>query len=1030
MIKKAILILAIMLGALGPVAALAASSSFPFVSTWVLPAPSSVYTFGSDIHVTGTWQLPPNWAGNIYVYLDGAQVSNTAGDQYVSVNNISGTGTTTGSFDFNIGPRPDGAHSTQLVFWGGQECAINTVVGAGAPLCAVSEDNYVPNQVYPERTFSVGIPPFPRMVITPDPEMVFANVPVGNMQDQLFTIANTGGQTLTGSISALGDPFYCIPPYCSYSVNAGSSLQVRIRFAPTAVGAFTQMASFSCSGSSLPCNAPTFLRNIRGGAVANPITPELWVNTNSLNFNPINFGFTADRTITVSNHGGGILNGIMTFDSSEYACVGPCNYSLFSGATTTLTIRFTPAVSGVHNNNATLTGGSGKIVTLQSNVNDLPLLSLSPTSWVIPPPSVNVGDYRTVGVRVRNVGAGLLSGTVTGLPDKGFSCFANCTYTNLTATSSDWIVTLRFDPIDGSLATTTAMFTNIVNPADDKSFYLQAQGNVLPVATLAGGISTLYFNTVLVGQTKYATATLMNTGVGVLSGTVSVPVGVFSCVFNCTFAIGAGSSTQIVFAFSPTATAHYFDNAQLGSKVLRLDGYGVEPNFRMSFIVTPSFCGGFPQYCLPTSPKTYDIGTTTYGGSTAVQNKVFYLYVQHSGSGGVVNYNMPNTAHFVCTDLIACNGVLSAGASRSVQYTFIPSAPGDYNEDVVVNYDYGDGTLRDVTLNMNAHSVSAPYLTVTPASGYSWPGLINVGDTATTVPPFVVGNIGTGTLSGVAVVAAPFYCVSGCIFSNLDNGDTQQVVFNFVPTAAGPVSAPAIFSSNGGTLTPVLRGTGNLAPIIDVTPYPYLGFSATNLGTYEDIPIIVKNIGLGALHVSSSVFVSEVHFKCVFNCTPVVPAGSSTLMTLRFAPLTTGPLTDFLNISSNAANASVKTLQVGGDGIFAPIIDIRGGDTNFGDVVIGKFKEKTFTVKNLGTVDLGQGIFKVSGPFSCVSPLDPTDGKCHYNLTAGSEVTVTIRFTPAVRGLASGTVSLSGVPLGKFFVTGNGITPSVKFMEK
>ena len=36
------------------------------------------------------------------------------------------------------------------LFFGGRECAINTVVGAAAsPLCLVNEDNFVPNQVYP-----------------------------------------------------------------------------------------------------------------------------------------------------------------------------------------------------------------------------------------------------------------------------------------------------------------------------------------------------------------------------------------------------------------------------------------------------------------------------------------------------------------------------------------------------------------------------------------------------------------------------------------------------------------------------------------------------------------------------------------------------------------------------------------------------------------------------------------------------------------------------------------------------------------
>ena len=71
----------------------------------------------------------------------------------------------------------------------------------------------------------------------------------------------------------------------------------------------------------------------------------------------------------------------MTFNSSEYSCVGPCNYSLFLWRNDNTHCSIFSVISGVHNDAATLSGGAGKIVTLQSNVNDLPLLSLSPTQW-------------------------------------------------------------------------------------------------------------------------------------------------------------------------------------------------------------------------------------------------------------------------------------------------------------------------------------------------------------------------------------------------------------------------------------------------------------------------------------------------------------------------------------------------------------------------------------------------------------------------------------------------------------------------
>ena len=86
--------------------------------------------------------------GNIYVYLDGVQVGNINGDPVPFDKNTNGISTTTNSFDFNIGPRRRPIQYN--LFFGGRECAINTVVGAAAsPLCLVNEDNFVPNQVYP-----------------------------------------------------------------------------------------------------------------------------------------------------------------------------------------------------------------------------------------------------------------------------------------------------------------------------------------------------------------------------------------------------------------------------------------------------------------------------------------------------------------------------------------------------------------------------------------------------------------------------------------------------------------------------------------------------------------------------------------------------------------------------------------------------------------------------------------------------------------------------------------------------------------
>ena len=128
----------------------------------------------------------------------------------------------------------------------------------------------------------------------------------------------------------------------------------------------------------------------------------------------------------------------------------------------------------------------------------------------------------------------------------------------------------------------------------------------------------------------------------------------------------------------------------------------------------------------------------------------------------------------------------------------------------------------------------------------------------------------------------------------------------------------------------------------------------------------------------------------------------------------------------------MQSLQVHGFGIFASIINILGSGQNFPPVVIGKWKEQNITIKNTGTVDFGTGLFTLTGPFTCVASTAGAlvGGACPYRLDAGGGTTITIRFAPTVVGSVNGLVSLSTLPLANFFVSGVGVAPSVKFIEK
>lgn len=93
-------------------------------------------------------------------------------------------------------------------------------------------------------------PPEPSPAISVSPSSLsFGDVTVGDAATLTFTVENTGGGTLSGSVSGLSDTFMCTSG-CTYSLGGGNSQTVAIRFAPTSAGLANGMAAFSGAGGS------------------------------------------------------------------------------------------------------------------------------------------------------------------------------------------------------------------------------------------------------------------------------------------------------------------------------------------------------------------------------------------------------------------------------------------------------------------------------------------------------------------------------------------------------------------------------------------------------------------------------------------------------------------------------------------------------------------------------------------------------------------------------------------------------------
>ncbi len=87
----------------------------------------------------------------------------------------------------------------------------------------------------------------PVLSVTPA-TLDFMSVAVGDSKDLSFTVTNTGGGTLTGSCTTVA-PF-SLPGGCTFSLTAGQSQDIAIRFSPTSVEMFVGNVSFTSNGGN------------------------------------------------------------------------------------------------------------------------------------------------------------------------------------------------------------------------------------------------------------------------------------------------------------------------------------------------------------------------------------------------------------------------------------------------------------------------------------------------------------------------------------------------------------------------------------------------------------------------------------------------------------------------------------------------------------------------------------------------------------------------------------------------------------
>ncbi|HVP58897.1 MAG TPA: choice-of-anchor D domain-containing protein [bacterium] len=558
----------------------------------------------------------------------------------------------------------------------------------------------------------------------------FGSVAVGSHADSSFTITNTGGGTLTGTVSETCDHYSILSGGGAFSLGAGESRTVAVRFAPTSagtktcnIGAGTTCAAVACTG-------------------VGEVAPACEVSSTGLDFGTVGIGSHSDLTFSITNTGGGTLTGTVSESCDHYSLVtGSGAFSLTASQSVTVTVRFAP----------TSTGTKTCVIHTGTSCDSVPCTGVGETAPAcqIYPASLNfgtvaVGSHADSSFTITNTGAGTLSGTVSISCDQYSITLGSGAY-SLGAGESR-TVTVRFTPTSaGTKTCTVSTGTSCANLG------CTGVGEVAAVCHVSQ--TSLNFSTVTIGSTSDLTFSIKNTGGGTLTGTVSEACDHYSIVSGSgAFSLTASESVVVTVRFAPTSAGTKTCTVHTGTSCDSVSCTGV---------------GELAPVC-ELSSTAINFGTVAVGGHADSS-----FTITNSGGGTLTGTVSETCDHY---SFVSGGGAyeLTAGQSRTVTVRFAPTSVGTKTCNVQT------GTSCTAVACTGTGGVEEPICSLNKSQIHF--GERQIGTSADEI--FTITNTGTGTLSGtISVPVGPFSIVSNGGAYALTAGQSRSVTIRYAPAS-------------------------------------------------------------------------------------------------------------------------------------------------------------------------------------------------------------------------------------------------------
>jgi hypothetical protein len=395
-----------------------------------------------------------------------------------------------------------------------------------------------------------------------------------------------------------------------------------------------------------------------------------------------------------------------------------------------------------------------------------------------------------------------------------------------------------------------------------------------------------------------------------------------------------------------------------------------------------------------------------------------------AGCGGTIT-------NLTATSITVTGGSLGGSTTSCVLGSVDVQVPGPGTYTFTVAP--GDFQLTGPSAYSNPNAVTGTIDVTAPPPPAPPPPMVDLSPTSLTFGPQAVGtnsdtqtvtikNTGGSDLTLTSVFASGDFTVAGCSGATLAPNATCTIAVGFTPDRTGNItgSIQIVDNASGSPHSVPLTGTGvsSGTPVLALSATS-VTFARQSVGTTSaPQDVVLTNTGAVPLHISSIGINGDFGFTgCGFPLT--LAPGTSCTFSITFSPLSNGPLTGSITITSDSSS-SPDVIALSGTGANGPQpgLSVRPFSVDFGDTRLGTQRTETVTITSVGTAPLAISSITTGGADFAQT------NSCPASLPVGASCDVTVTFTATALGTRSGQLVIStngDPPTFNVALTGNGV---------